>query len=426
MEKKKVKLGFLGMGIVGSELVAMVMKNLNRIATETGTTVSIEKIYVRSLTKTRETNSYSLPLTTDIEEVINNPAIDIICECMGGNGYLQTNEYIQTAMNNGKHVILSSKKALAHFAEKLLLTAQKNKVHLKYDASVGGGIPIAKILDSAFKGEKIVRIMGIFNATSNFIYTQMANENDSFAQALAKAQEKGYAENDSTEDVDGFDSVNKLAILGLYGMHKLIHPELMVQTSFRNIDVKDMQYASELGFRIKPLAMLIANNGNLEYNAGPCLVPSSHVLANTSLNFNTIVIEGEDSGEYCFYGQGAGAKPTASAMLSDLFTILKSAEHEVQQFTLVEKSQLSVYQSNMYWRFVVKNEVGILAFISNVFADNGINIEKIIQKEKTKQGIEIVLLTSQANLGIVNSILQQLEKQSIVNLAVIPFANFQS
>jgi homoserine dehydrogenase len=341
---------------------------------------------------------------------------------MGGSGFKLTRDYVLEAMTNGKHVIMSSKKALAKFAELLLITANSHNVHLKYDASVGGGIPIAKVLEHTFKGDKLLKIMGIFNATSNYIYSKMFKENLSFDAALKMAQDKGYAENDPTDDLDGYDSLYKLIILTIFGMNKVIDPSLLVPDSFAGINIKDMKYAEELGYCIKPIAIIKHENSTIEYKIGPCLIPSEHIIANTFNNYNTILIEGENNGDLAFYGQGAGAKPTASAMFDDLMNLLVSPKLKKKfPFSLIDRDIITKYQSKLYWRFTVKNEVGVLSSLTGILAENKINIEKLIQKDEQQDGIEIVLLTSMADTSIAESILYQLNESGIVNNAVIPF-----
>jgi homoserine dehydrogenase len=422
MDKKNVNLGLLGLGVVGSELALQVNKNAKRIENELGVVITIKKIYVRTTNKTRDIDTTTLPLTTNVNDVINNPDIDIICECMGGNGFDDTRNFILQAINNKKHIVLSSKKMLALYANEILLAANKNNVCIKYDASVGGGIPIAKVIEQSFKGDKVVKIMGIFNATSNYIYSKMFSEKISFLDALKSAQDKGYAENNPSDDVDGFDSLYKLNILTMFGLHKIINPLDIKPESFTKIDIRDMQYAVELGYMIKPLALLKVKGNAYEIKVGPCLVPASHLIANTFNNFNSIIIEGEQCGELGFYGQGAGSNPTAFAMFDDLYSILKYENQEEKfPFEVVKKEQLLNYQSKLYWRFTVKNKVGVFAKLTQVLALNEINIEKIIQKDEVAGGIEIVLLTSNVSTDKVERIINELELHDMSNNAVIPF-----
>jgi homoserine dehydrogenase len=418
--KKSQKLGIIGLGVVGSELVSQIQKNTARIEMETGISLEIEKIYVRTLSKTRSIDTTTLSLTTNIDEIIHNPSIDIICECMGGDGFEQTRDFITEALKNKKHVIMSSKKSLAKFAGILLESAFTTNTHLKYDACVGGGIPIAKVLDNALKSENVLKIMGIFNATSNYIYSKMYSENLSFEDALKRAQEKGYAENDPSDDIDGYDSLYKLSILAMFGMKKIIDPDLLTPDSFAKISVKDMKYADELGYRIKPIALLKRVNGSLEYRIGQCLVASDHIIANTLNNYNTILIEGENCGELDFYGQGAGAKPTATAMFDDLLNILSAPVPHDVLLPKINADLIAKYESKLYWRFSLKNEIGVLSELTAILAEHKVNIEKFIQKESTKSGMEIVLLSSDVAPSEVDEIIKQLNEVEIINNSVIP------
>jgi homoserine dehydrogenase len=421
-EKNVIGLGVMGLGVVGAELVRQVLENAVRIEKITGKKVSIEKIYVRSLTKSRTINTSGLTLTTSITDITQNPKIDIVCECMGGSGSDETIHAITDAISNGKNVIMSSKKALAGKAKTIIDASLKHHVSSKYDASVGGGIPVAKVLEHCFKGDDVIKIMGIFNATSNFIYTKMYKDNISFEDALKQAQQKGYAENDPSEDVDGIDSLNKLIILSIFGMKAIIKPNYLIPTSFTKINLRDMVYAAELGYRIKPLAMIRKHNDHYEYKIGPCLLPEDHFIASASNNFNAITIEGKNCGELGFYGQGAGDKPTATAMFDDLVNLLEHPEKKIENGIIeLEENSLKEFQSNLYWRFLVKNEVGVFAKITGLLASKNVNIEKIIQKDIVDGGIEIVLLTSNISDCLASDLIDELKSHNIENKALIPF-----
>lgn len=417
---KTVKLGVLGLGIVGSEFVSLVNKNAKRIASETGYKLEIESVFVRDTMKTRDTSTTGLQLTTNAMDIVNNPAIDIICECMGGNGFETTRELVLQSLKNGKHVIMSSKKALARNAEELLHCAYSHQRYLKYDASVGGGIPIAKVLEKSFRGDSIVKIAGVFNATSNFIYSSMFADNQSYETALKNAQDKGYAENDPSDDVDGIDSLNKLIILTMFGMHKIVKHSGIKAESFKGINTLDMKYAGELGYTIKPLALIKTDNDLLEYKIGPCLVPSSHIIANTHNNFNAILVEGESCGELGFYGQGAGAKPTATAMFDDLVNILENASVKITNgYDVVCESKVKELESGYYWRFKAKNEVGVFTKISNIFTRKNVTIDKIIQKPIGKDISEIVLITGSNESNKIVEVRKLLQKESIIVEAML-------
>jgi homoserine dehydrogenase len=323
---KEVKIGILGLGVVGSELVNQIRQNASKIELEYNVRLVIKSIYVKNITKSRTIDTTGLFLTEMANQIIYDPEISIICECMGGNGYKDTRNIVLACLNHGKHVIMSSKKALAHNAELFIHAANSNHLFLKYDATVGGGIPIAKVIGSAFKGDTITEITGIFNATSNFIYTQMSENGLSYPDALKIAQEKGYAENDPSEDVDGIDARNKLVILSLFAAKKYIHPDCIIPVSFTTISKSDIETAKKQGFTIKPIASIELTDDGYKATVGPRLVPSNSILACTPSNYNTIILKGKNCGELAFYGQGAGAAPTASAMFDDLVCICSSNE----------------------------------------------------------------------------------------------------
>lgn len=420
-DSKLIKVGILGLGVVGSELVSLIRKNASRIEFETGVKIEISKVFVRNMSKTRNIDMTGLTLTTDSNEIINDPDISIICECMGGNGFEQSAHIVEECLKHQKHLIMSSKKTLAKYANTLLEAAQINKVALKYDATVGGGIPIAKVLEHSFKGDEVTNIYGVFNATSNFIYSKMYEQHQSYESALKEAQEKGYAENDPSDDVDGFDSLYKLVILAMFGIKKIINPDLINPESFKHIQVKDMEYARELGYRIKPVSALSVKNGNCACKVAPFLVPEKHVVAQTSDNFNAIIMEGKTCGELGFYGQGAGAGPTATALFDDLISIISSeCNYDSISYSKVEKENLADLPSCYYLRFSVKNEAGILSKISGIMAADCINIERIIQKTEQVDKIEIVMLTSLINKSLLGKIKYQCDAKGLNVVAVYP------
>lgn len=416
-----IKIGLLGLGVVGSELVSLIRKNASRIARETGVSMEIAKVYVRTMDKMRAIDTTDLYLTTDYNEIINDPSITVVCECMGGNGYVETADIVKACLSQNKNVIMSSKKALATYAGTLLDVAYKNNAMLKYDATVGGGIPIAKVLEHSFKGDELTRIYGVFNATSNFIYTQMFDEQQSFQSALRKAQEKGYAENDPTDDVDGFDSLYKLIILTIFGIRKIIAPDMVNPQSFTHIEVKDMEYARELGYRIKPVSALALLEKGYGCKVAPFLVPDKYIVAQAFNNFNAIIMEGRNCGELGFYGQGAGASPTATAMFDDLVSLFSFSSHsDVYAYETLPAHKVSDLPSRYYFRFTVKNEAGILSRISGLLASQGVNIDRIIQKVENNEGIEIVLLTSCLDKALLEQLIQANRKEGLEISAIYP------
>lgn len=426
---KKINVGILGLGVVGGELANIISQNRDNVLQKYDIELSIKSAYVRDLTKQRTVELDKAILTENPDEVVGDPEIDIICECMGGSGTEQTRELVLKALKNGKQLIMSSKKVLAKYSDEVLEAHRESGVQLRYDATVGGGIPVGKIIKDCFKGEKIKKIVGILNATSNFIYTFMEQKNYTFDEALQLAQKLGFAENDPTEDVEGYDALYKLVVLILFSMKKSVNIEKMTTSSFTEISLVDMNYAKELGYRIKPLAVAEDRNGKLTYRVGPCLIKENHVVASAVSNYNIIVFEGSNSGTLGFYGQGAGAKPTASAMYDDLINVLTvSGEYaeiisKEQHYGMEKLGEYSDYSNDLYWRYTVENKVGMLAKICLIFMDNNINIEKLIQKDEVNGKIDVVLLTRSADTITINKITSELAKYGIIIDSIIPFFN---
>jgi homoserine dehydrogenase len=423
----EINIGILGLGVVGEELAKIILHNQQRIKEQQGIHIQIKKVFVRDISKKRNVGLDPSILTTRSEEVTQNPDINIICECVGGSGTEQTRKMVLDSIQSGKHVIMSSKKVLAKYGEEILNLLQEHQVQYRYDATVGGGIPVTKVIRECFKGEKIKKVVGILNATSNFIYSYMESHNASFGEALKLAQDLGYAENDPTEDIKGYDSLYKLVILTIFSMGKSVNIEKMSTQSFEDISLIDMNYAKELGYRIKPLAVVEDNNGRLTYRVGPCLIHKTHVVATAVSNYNVIVLEGENSGNIGLYGQGAGAKPTASAMFDDLISVVHDHfRGGTIDFRTVKNLRENVdnyyqYTNNLYWRYTVDNKIGVLAKMCNVFMNYGINIEKIIQKDEVHGKIDVVALTHSADEITINKIISELSNDQIAVVKIIPF-----
>jgi homoserine dehydrogenase len=388
---KEVKIGILGLGVVGSELVEQIRCNAPAMESEYGIRLVIKHVYVKNITKTRTIDTNGLSLTDNVNQIATDPEISVICECLGGNGYKETKDIVLTCLNSGKHVIMSSKKALAHNAEIFIDAANTNRVYLKYDATVGGGIPIGKVIGNAFRGDKITEIRGIFNATSNFIYSQMSDNGLNYAEALKIAQDKGYAENDPSDDVDGFDATNKLVILSLFAAKTYFKPSEIIPVSFTSITKTDMDQARQLGYTIKPMASLILNGTGYKLSVGPCLVASNSIYACTPSNYNTIVLKGKNCGELAFCGQGAGGAPTASAMFDDLVNIIqhKGDPEPFQYISNNDKSDIDDSQRLVLKVISGREEENI----ENWLKGKGAIVEKK-QKTNGNKGFETIYLVS--------------------------------
>ncbi len=380
------------------------------------------------MSKRRENVPCGAIFTDNAYEVVNDHDIDIVCECVGGAGTDKTYEYLKAAAENGKAVVMSSKKVLALHGPKLMSLIVEKGIPFRYDATVGGGIPVAKIIRECFKGESITRIMGILNATSNYIYTKMGRDGLSFDEALKKAQQLGYAENDPSEDINGYDAMYKAVVLMMFGMGIWLDVKALKTHPFSDINVLDMEYAQELGYSIKPLVIAEKKGNMTVYCIGPCLIGESHIAANTFDNYNVVVFEGSNTGTLGFYGQGAGSSPTASAMFDDLVSILKEGSGKATEadsrrlFSGIRQAEYyEEYTSNLYLRITVDNITGMFASIATVLADNNVNIEKIIQKDEINGRIGIVLLTSRIDKITLEKIKEAFRGRNIEINAIMPF-----
>jgi homoserine dehydrogenase len=316
---KRIRLSFLGLGVVGSQLMEYVRGNLEKTGFG-GAEILIDKVYVRDLSKKRGIDTSGLRLTCDPCEAIREA--DIVVECMGGGGAALTRELVLTAVRDRKPVIMSSKKCLALYGRELVQAVQESGTRLCYDATVGGGIPVSTVLASMGKCETTTRIYGICNATSNFILGQMQG-GGSYGSALRRAQELGYAENDPSEDVDGLDALYKAVILMGFGMGHWAACGSIVPASIRTLTDSNFREAEKTARIIKPVFSIERRGKDFSCFVGPRPVPMDSILAPVKDNNNIIVIHGSESGDRAFYGQGAGAKPTASAMFDDLIRTLR-------------------------------------------------------------------------------------------------------
>ena len=419
---KKIKVGVLGLGTVGSAFVRIVNENYSRVKEMYGVEIEIDKIFVRDIAKKRDIDINDLKLTSHVEDILDNPQIEVIIECIGGSGVNETYQYLKRAICNKKHIIMSSKKVLALYGLEILALARDNAIAVKFDATVGGGIPIAKILEHCFYGGKIKKITGIVNATSNFICSQMMKNDRSFIEALEEARKCGYAENDASDDIDGYDALYKAVILAVFGFEKYFDPKRITPRSLAKIEKKDMKFTAELGYVIKPLFYIEDNGQRLHYSIGPSLVSADEILGKVDNNNNIIIVNESLAGDLAFYGQGAGKNPTASVIYDDLIGMIQQnwnlsfAKKKFGEFTqLVEKVD------QYYLRVLIPDAVGIISAISNIFAEKGINIDKFITKDKENGNYQAVIFASKVEgINLDTEMMKALSKVGSEILCVLP------
>ncbi len=321
---KKVNIGLLGFGNVGSGTYAALEMNRAHIEKALGLDIAVKKVLVRDASKKREGSLTAAQFTQNAEDITNNPEIDVVVEVLGG--IEPATSYMLAAMKAGKHVVTANKAAVAANWEKLNTCAKENKVLFRFEASVGGGIPIINAITTALQSNAFTEVLGIVNGTTNYILTQMGEYGLPYEEALKSAQEKGFAEADPTADVEGIDVANKLSILIAIMFDKYVAPADIPTVGISRITKADIDAARAEGCKIKLLATAKMENGELSYAVKPTKLPMEHPLAGVNNEFNAVFVCGNAVGELMFYGKGAGPLPTGSAVLGDIIDIGRNME----------------------------------------------------------------------------------------------------
>ena len=395
-----INVGILGWGTVGTGVSKILVNQNALIAKNSGTQLCVKKIVKRTLPASRP--GVTLPadcLTNEPSEVVDNPDIDIVVELIGGVSEART--LISRALENGKHVVTANKALLAEYGAELFQLASQNQVSLNFEASTAGGIPIIKTLQESFAGNQIRSLYGIVNGTCNYILSEMHEREVDFADVLKAAQDKGYAEADPTLDVEGIDAAQKLILLIALAYRSNISLEHLHVEGITGITQKEIQYARELGYVIKLIAIAKSIDENrVEARVHPTLLPERSLLANVGGAFNAVCVIGDAVGPTLFYGQGAGEMPTASAVVADIIDAAKSVQQGVsspisQAWLADSQAEVSVcpiddIETRYYLRFVVADRPGVLAKIGTILGNCDISIASVIQKEP--HGIDTVSL----------------------------------
>ena len=416
--KQAIYIGLLGLGTVGAGVVKVLTDNALNIERKIGLPVKIKKILVRDLDKARAIDTSDAQITNDPNDILNDTTIDIIVEVMGGEH--PARDYILQAFHVGKHVVTANKDVVAKHGRELFAAAEENHVDFMFEASVGGGIPIIRPLKQCLAANQITEVMGIVNGTTNYMLTKMTNECMSFADVLAEAQAKGYAEADPTADVGGWDAARKIAILASIAFNSRITLDDVYVEGITNISVEDIEYARELGYTIKLLAIAKENDIGIDVRVHPAFIPNNHPLAAVSDVFNAIYVKGDAVGETMFYGRGAGALPTASAVVADIIDVARDICHNVSSRILCtcynEKPLCPVgeTESPYYIRLLVEDKPGVFAAIAGAFGAQQVSLHSVIQKRKVDNYAEIVLITYRISHDKIKLAIYTLDAMSVV------------
>jgi homoserine dehydrogenase len=415
----QVSVGLLGLGTVGSGVVRMIEGNREELQHRVGCPVNIEKILVQNIEKERLVAVKKDWLTQQPYEVLENPGIQVVIEVMGGIELAR--EYITLALQNKKHVITANKDLMALHGAELLQVAQENGCDLFYEASVAGGIPIIRSLVDGLASDRITKMMGIVNGTTNYILTKMDKQQRNYDEVLKEAQSLGYAEADPTSDVEGIDAARKMAILSTLGFSMHIHLDDVKVSGISRVTQEDLEYARQFGYTLKLIGNAKKDNGKVEISVEPTLLPHSHPLASVHNEYNAVYVYGESVGETMFFGPGAGQLPTATSVVSDLVAVVKNMRLGVNGKSAVapqfdkQLKQPNEINGKFFYRLHIKDEAGAFSAITSLFALHEISLEKLIQSPVDEKGVaEVVIVTHGTNKHQDNQVYNLLRDSDVV------------
>lgn len=395
---RTVKIGLLGLGVVGSAVAKAIVEDRG-IAERSGVKLQLSKVAVRDLSKKRAVELPANMLTNDPSEVVSDPDIDIVIELMGGEN--PAFELITTALLSGKHVVSANKEVLAKRGDELLGAASRSGAKLAYEASVGGGIPILSTISNDLLANRIESIRAIINGTTNYILTRMSGEGAAYEDVLSDAQRLGYAEADPTADVDGFDALYKIAILGQLAFGTSAPVDSIHREGIGRIDARDFSYADELGYTIKLIAAAQRTDDGLLLRVHPSLVPLDVPMASVNGALNMVEVEGDLVGPLWLQGAGAGPEPTASAVLGDVLSIARGPSGAAvagSSSPALPLAPMSGHRCQYYLRLTAADKPGVLAQVAQVLGDADISIRSVIQMDtdETAGQADLVIMTHSA------------------------------
>lgn len=399
---KDIGIALLGFGTVGSGVAEAIAKNKELIRRQLGCNVQIRHVLVRSPAKyAKHPLLKNIPVTDTYKDIVSDPEVDIVVEVMGG--IHPALEYISEAMAQKKNVVSANKDLVAMYGPDIIFNAISNHVNFSCEASVAGGIPVLMPLHQSLAANEIESILGIVNGTTNYILSRMYESGASYEEALKEAQDKGFAEADPTNDVCGYDAARKLAILASIGFRANVTFDDVIVEGIEKITQNDIQYAREMGYTVKLLAVGARQKQGVSLNVYPAFVPLSHPLASISGSYNAVYVTGNIVGDVMFYGKGAGSLPTASAVMGD---VISTAQHIMNGSTgsgmiMSDTMRIPFYSSlklkdAYYFRMIVDDVTGVLSQIASAFADNHISIKEVVQKSRFGDAAELMLITEQA------------------------------
>ncbi len=392
---KKVGVAILGLGVVGGGTYQTLVEHKDFYLKTQQVEISVEMVLDKALDRLKQLNVPEECIAKSIEEVLANPNVDIVVETIGGIGVAK--DFVTAALREGKTVVTSNKELICKYSHELERIAKRNRCGLYYEASCVGGVPIIRTLLDGVQANKIHSMMGIVNGTTNYILTKMTYEGADYADVLKEAQKLGYAEANPTADVDGYDSMYKLSILSSMAFHTKIPYTKIFREGISEVSTKDITFGRELGYTLKLLAIGKNNERGIEVRVHPTFIPNSHPLASVNDAFNAVYLTGDAVDDVMLYGRGAGALPTASAVVSDVIYAATHSDVKYSTFKNTATAENNVkfvsdFSSAYYIRLSVEDKAGVLAKISGIFGKYGISIVELAQKAKAEDETNVPLI----------------------------------
>lgn len=417
---RPVRIGILGLGTVGCGTVNVLGRNAEEITRRAGRKITVVQASIRDPGRERSCATSNFTLTQDPSQIVTNPEVDIVVELIGGLN--PARELVLQAIAQGKHVVTANKALIAVHGNEIFAAAQKKGVMVAFEAAVAGGIPIIKAIREGLAGNRIDWLVGIINGTGNYILTEMFERKRPFAEVLADAQRLGYAEADPTLDVEGIDAAHKLTILASIAFGIPLQFDKAYTEGITHITLADLRYAEELGYRIKHLAIARRSNGGVELRVHPTLIPERQLIASVDGVMNAVLVQGDALGPTLYYGAGAGAEPTASAVVADLVDVVRTLTTDPNNrvphlaFRPDALSDLHILpmeqvHTSYYLRMQARDRPGVLAEVAQILASYGISIEAVVQKEAAEEedSVPLIMLLHRVMEKHMNAALERIE-----------------
>jgi len=427
---KAINVGLLGAGTVGGGTFTVLTRNAEEISRRAGRPISITVVADKNMELARSVTQGACRVTDDAYSVVNDPDVNIVIELIGGTGVAR--ELVLKAINNGKHVVTANKALLAVHGNEIFAAAQQKGVIVAFEAAVAGGIPIIKALREGLAANRIEWVAGIINGTTNFILSEMRDKGLSFDTVLKEAQRLGYAESDPTFDIEGVDAAHKITILAAIAFGIPVQFDKAYIEGISKLDATDIKYAEQLGYRIKLLGITKHTPEGVELRVHPTLIPGKRLIAYVEGAMNAVLVQSDAVGATLYYGKGAGAEPTASAVIADLVDVTRMHTADPQnrvphlafqpnQLADLRILSMDEVQTSYYLRMRVQDKPGVLADITRILADEQISIDAVIQKEpgEGEEQTDLIMLTHQTREKRINTAIAKIEALKVITGKVV-------